>query len=354
MRRSASRARAAATTGLLALALLASAAAAAQAPREPAASAPSLVWKLERTTVNPSKYPVPEGSTVIARSGSLTWQILTAPQVLWTVTYPEPAKQLTPSQKFEVPVTASGRVTGGQDVGGYRNLGVIGYLDDRWVTNGPGLWQNCTAKSWNAPVTCDAPATARATIALFAPQPSRAGETFSWGVGALNCTACAVRFEYVAKAAAPKPVPVTMGSARLRMKAEAVKGAAGLFSSYVQTFAGADVEFSRRTGNAFGHVVIQHEFSLTSIPDWKLVLDVEDMELYAQRGPKTSVQFRVTVRTSTLRSCRFRSPGRIVLTDGGGNDPDVTAVMVCDTLLKFVHRKPDPVDRVTVTIRRPG
>ena len=187
----------------LAVPVLAGAAAQAGAPRSVDAAKTELTWSLKKTAVNPRGEAMPVGSNVIAKSGSLTWQILTAPQVQYDVSYPAPATQLKPSQKYELPVTVSGRVVGGKDTGGYRKIDVIGYLNDRWDNNGPGLWQNCTSPSWGAPVACMPPETVKGKISFYVPQPSRAGETFSWGVGALNCSACYVRFEYVAGQVAP-------------------------------------------------------------------------------------------------------------------------------------------------------
>lgn len=334
--------------------LLGGSAAQAKAPRAVAAFTPELTWTLKKTTVNPRGEAQPVGSSVVAKSGSLTWQILYAPQVQYDVTYPAPAAQLKPSQKLTLPVTVSGRVTGGKDTGGYRKIDVIGYLNDRWDNDGPGLWQNCTAPSWGAPIACMPPATVKGKISFFAPQPSRAGDTFSWGVGALNCSACYVRFEYVAKEATVKLPPSTMGSARLRMKAEATSGAKTMFPSYVQTYAGGDIDFSRKTGVADGTFVFQHEFALDAIPDWKLVLDVTGVERYAVSRGSTAVEFRATVRTSSFSGCKYGTSARIILLNGSAGVRDTVAIGVCGDFLKFVHGRPDAIDRVTVTIKRPA
>ena len=341
----------AATVCLLVLQLLASAAAQAQAPPRATAATTELTWTLKKTTVNPERYPQPVGGSISARSGSLTWQVLVAPQVRFDVTYPAPPAQLKPSVKHEHPVTVSGRVTGGTDTGGYRRIDVIGYVNDRWEANGPGLWQNCKAPGWGDPIACDAPATDKGKIAFFAPQPRRAGETFSWGIGALNCTACYVRFEYVAKDVAAKKPPVTMGTARLRMKAEAIVGSQWLFPSYVQTFAGGDLDFSERTRKAFGQLVIQHEFSLPSLPDWKIVVDMKSVLSYDTLTRTAIVELAGTVRTSSFSGCKYGAKARVTLVD---SEPDAAVLRACGDVLKFIHRKPDPVDRVTVTIKRPG
>lgn len=159
-----------------------------------------LTWVLARTTVNPTKWPPPQGASVTARAGHLDWQVLVAPQVDWDVDYPAPPNRLTPGSKLEIPIRVAGRITGGRDTQGYRAIAVILYMNDRWVGDAVGdFWQNCVDPIGSAPISCTPPVNEQGVLGFTVPTPGKSGDTFTFGIGTLNCSACTVRFEYTAR-----------------------------------------------------------------------------------------------------------------------------------------------------------
>ena len=173
----------------------------------PRASVP-LAWTLQRASANPNNEPNPSGSSVTPRVGHLDWQVLVAPQVAFTAEYGAPPPTLAPGKRYEFAVTLAGRITGGTDTPGYRRFDVILYLNDRWVDpiagSSPSLKQECGAPSFGAPVVCSAPGSLKGKVGFVVPTPQKPGDTFSFGVGALNCSRCYVRFEYAATGSAAK------------------------------------------------------------------------------------------------------------------------------------------------------
>ena len=167
----------------------------------PSASAP-LGWTLTRVSVNPNNEPNPSGSSVTARTGHLDWQVLVSPQAAFSADYPTPPTALAPGRRYEFPVTLAGRITGGADTPGYRQFDVILYLYDRWVDPvsgpSPSLKQSCGAPSYGAPVSCTPAGSLKGKLGFVVPTPQKPGDAFSFGVGALNCSRCYVRFEYQA------------------------------------------------------------------------------------------------------------------------------------------------------------
>ena len=169
-------------------------------PGRPATPEPaSLAWALKTTSVNPLGAPALSGSAVVARGGQLRWQIQEPPQVDFVVDYPKPPAALTPGARHGFPVTVQGWITGGRDTHGYRRIDAILYVNDRWDGSAVYIWQNCVDPIGSEPISCQPPASANGTFAVPVPRPSKRGEKFSYGVGALNCSPCYVRFEYVAQ-----------------------------------------------------------------------------------------------------------------------------------------------------------
>lgn len=193
---------------LLAPAVAAAASHAASGQAASVASS-SLGWKLARTVVNPENYPNPQGSSVAARAGRIDWQVAVAPQVVFSASYPAPPPTLTAGRRYELPVTLTGQISGGKDTPGYRQFDVILYLYDRWVDplsgSSPSLKQECGAPSFGAPIACSSPGTLTGKLDFLVPTPQKLGDTFSFGVGALNCTRCYVRYEYQATGLSPAP-----------------------------------------------------------------------------------------------------------------------------------------------------
>jgi len=171
-----------------------------QTAAEGTSGAPALRWVLKRTAVNPAKEPSPAGSTVTTRAGAIDWQNSVPPQVAFTAAYPVPPATFAAGRRYEFPVTLTGKITGGKDTPGSRGFGVIMLLNDRWVDpvtgRSPGVRQECGSPTFNAPVVCSDPVTLKGKLGFIVPTPQRAGERFSFGVGALDCGRCYVRFEY--------------------------------------------------------------------------------------------------------------------------------------------------------------
>lgn len=115
-----------------------------EAGGSPPATSDPITWTLKATSVNPRNEPPLEGSSVVAQVGHLRWQILVPPQVRFTVDYPRPPARLVPGARHSFPVEVAGQIIGGTDTNGHRKISSILYVDDRWVGNGPGLWQSCT------------------------------------------------------------------------------------------------------------------------------------------------------------------------------------------------------------------
>ena len=167
--------------------------------RSPPTTSDPITWTLKTTSINPKNELPDQGSSIVPTVGHLRWQILNPPQVEFTVDYPRPPARLTPGARHTFPVQVAGRIIGGTDTNGHRQIAPILYVNDRWVGNGPSLWQSCTDPAGSAPISCTPAAQDEGAMTFTVPVPTRRGATFSYGVGALNCGPCYVRFQYVAK-----------------------------------------------------------------------------------------------------------------------------------------------------------
>jgi GDSL-like Lipase/Acylhydrolase family len=175
-------------------------------------NATALGWFAKPVQVNPGGDPAPARSAITARAGLLKWAVQDPPEVEFEATYKPPPARLAPSSTLTLAITVTGKLTGRMDVQGFRVFDVIPLLGDRWdgrtaVTVG----QNCNDPIGAAPIACTPPASAKGTFTIRVPTPTKAGETFNFGVSALNCGGvCYVRYEYVARGQptpAPKPEP---------------------------------------------------------------------------------------------------------------------------------------------------
>jgi len=158
-----------------------------------------ILWELKATQINPMRDPPRDGSVVNADSGRLFWKITDDPQVEFVVTYARRRVELVPGSRFGFPVTVTGRITGGTDTPGYRRIEPILYLNDRWVDTAAGVIQECGDPIGPEPILCSPPASTKSKLGFLVPMPRRRGDTFSYGVGALNCPSCYVRYVYVAR-----------------------------------------------------------------------------------------------------------------------------------------------------------
>ncbi|HEU0305084.1 MAG TPA: hypothetical protein VFR32_10950, partial [Gaiellaceae bacterium] len=180
-----------------------------------AATPGALVWVLKKTVVNPTKDPVPRPDwSISTTSGHMDWKVLTAPQADFDVDYKPPPARLTSGKKHTIKVTVAGRITGGTDTQGFRNVDAILLVNDRWDRQAVGVSVNCYDPIGTEPISCTPPARRTGPLVVSVPAAYKAGEKFSVGLGALNCgNACYVRYEYTAQGGStakpppPKPKP---------------------------------------------------------------------------------------------------------------------------------------------------
>lgn len=224
----------AALLALLAVLVAALPALAAGADQENAARshAEQMVWKRSKTEVNPGKAPLPEpgAGTVSASDGHLDRTMDIVPKAVFTTDWPSPPATLVPGRDLEIKVSVTGRLTQttddqGRVVQGFRVHDAIPLVNDRWPFSRPavGVGQNCVTPFGQEP-SCTEPSAASGTFTVGVPRISSLSsdepQTFSFGIGALNCGPCYVRYEYVAKSTGqtpkPKPKPKT-GRRKVRL-----------------------------------------------------------------------------------------------------------------------------------------
>lgn len=157
------------------------------------------VWVRTATEVNPDGDPDGDGQTVSAGDGTLTRTVTTDPTVAFTTAWPTPPAVLTPGEEHEFEVSVTGAITGGRDTQGFRVHDAILLVNDRWDRTAVGVRQNCNDPIGTAPISCTEPTDAADTFTVRVPTPF--GDTFSFGVGALNCGSCYVRYTYTAQSA---------------------------------------------------------------------------------------------------------------------------------------------------------
>ena len=156
-------------------------------------------WAWKRTTINPFKSDYPPGSTITVKSGHLNWKFGPPLPAEFDVRYKPAPARLAPGT-YAFVVTATGKLTGAKDVQRYLVVDAILLVGDRWDgRTAVGTNQSCTDPIGTEPITCTPPSKGTGTFRVVVPTPSRKGETFSFGVGALNCSACFVRYEYVSQ-----------------------------------------------------------------------------------------------------------------------------------------------------------
>jgi len=170
---------------------------AAPAPSPPTAPPGTLAWNLTKTEINPLRGSPPPNSILTVRNGHIDWQVTVAPQADFDLDWTIPPSRL-PAGKYTFAVRAAGRITGGTTTQGFRNADAIFLAGDRWDRQALGVAQNCYDPIGTAPITCTPPATNQGTFSVDLPTP-RAGATFTFGVGALNCASCYVRYTYTAR-----------------------------------------------------------------------------------------------------------------------------------------------------------
>ena len=121
------------------------------------------------------------------------------PQAEFDVRYKPPPKELPPGT-YSLAITVTGKLTGDKTTQGYRTVDAILLVQDRWDgATAVGAGQSCTDPIGAEPISCTPPSKGAGVFKIVIPSPSRPGETLSFAVSALNCTACAIRYEYVSR-----------------------------------------------------------------------------------------------------------------------------------------------------------
>ena len=156
------------------------------------------VWARGAAEVNPFGGVVPDGESIMASDGHTDRDITVAPMVEFDADWTPPPTALIPGATLSIPVTVAGRLTGGTDVQGFRPFDAIFFLNDSWFGRAAvGTGQSCVDPIGALPISCTDPSSASGAFTLTV--PSSATGTFSVGVGALNCSACYVRYTYRAR-----------------------------------------------------------------------------------------------------------------------------------------------------------
>lgn len=90
----------------------------------------------------------------------------------------------------------AGRLTGGLTAQRILGHDAILIVRDVWTGAAVGVKQQCVQPIGGS-LSCSPPSTSPGTFTVTA--PSSTSGTFSFGVGALNCGACYVRYTYTAR-----------------------------------------------------------------------------------------------------------------------------------------------------------
>ena len=178
----------------------ASAAAAATPDRLDAPGAAGPIWTFDQAIANPTGATPSPGWTVSGSTSSLTVTRDIYPekpdstaQAQFEATWEAPPQTLTPGSRFEMPVTVTGRVSGGRDEQFFTGLDATALQDGAWNRDAVGVSVSCVDEP--ASVVCTDPATTTGTLTYSIPT---GGDRFSIGVGALNCgDACDTEWFYV-------------------------------------------------------------------------------------------------------------------------------------------------------------
>ena len=131
------------------------------------------------------------------KPGRLNWKFLGPLKAVFDASYPAPPKNVAPG-KYSFAVTITGTITG-EPTQQYLTVDVIPLPNDRWDRSAVGTRQSCNDPIGTEPISCTPPSKATGTLTIDFPSASKPGERFSFAVGALNCTACAIRYEYVSR-----------------------------------------------------------------------------------------------------------------------------------------------------------
>ena len=182
------------------------------APDHVGASAPAAeaTWELQSGTANPTGAVANEGWQVSATLTSLavTQEVFpskaeSTAESQFEAVWAAPPEQLTPGSQLDLPVTATGTVSGGRDEQFFTSLSATAIVNGVWNRDTVTVDANCVEEAGG--IVCTEPTSVEDTLTYAIPA---SGDTFTLGVGALNCgDACDVEWTYAWSEAAPAPAP---------------------------------------------------------------------------------------------------------------------------------------------------
>ncbi len=154
-------------------------------------------WILVKIEPNPAKSTQPPHASGVARNGHIDYDWPGAPQAEFDVDFNPPPMRVKPGGKITFTITVTGKLTGDKTVQGFRTGDAILLVNDRWDgRSAVGTGVNCVDPIGAAPISCTelkpGKGTLTATAATF-------GDTFSVGIGMLNCGPCYIRYTYAAR-----------------------------------------------------------------------------------------------------------------------------------------------------------
>lgn len=161
----------------------------------------SLSWVLDDDFPNPAHAAQPPGVRATPSRNHIDYDILTAPQTEFDIDIDTgvPPARVKPGAPYAFAVRIRGKLTGDKSTQGFRVATAILLVNGRWVGTFAETGQNCNDPIGSDPITCTQPTDVNGTAKLTFPGIAKAGDTFNFGVGLLNCTACYVEYRYTAR-----------------------------------------------------------------------------------------------------------------------------------------------------------
>ena len=159
------------------------------------AASSGLIWVRQAPQVNPGSSSPPATWTVSPSDGQIQVMVTNEPQAAFTGTWDSPPQRAAGGTTFIMNVSVSGAITSGTTQG-FRQLALIEIIAGRWTNDAVGAGVNCVDPIGAEPLSCTGPDSNSGTFEFKFPT---SGDTYSFGVGALNCAACFVDYVYVAE-----------------------------------------------------------------------------------------------------------------------------------------------------------
>ncbi len=158
-------------------------------------------WVLSSTKLNPAgdddpvNWVVSPSETSMSVTQSFGPDDPSGAEAQFDATWKAPPSELEPDTAMEISVTVSGRVTGSRETQFFFGLDVIMLVDGTWNNSAVGAGANCAQTTViSNEYVCSDPVTNTGVLPFRVPA---FGETFTVGVGALNCGGvCYVEWSY--------------------------------------------------------------------------------------------------------------------------------------------------------------